>query len=293
MNPELTKVFAYDETMIRVLGTPDAPLFVNKDSCQAMGIEHHRDAFTRIPEDERAYAQTDSLGGPQTMACLTEAGLYRLIFRSDKPEAKRFQDWVFKEVLPSLRKTGTYSLNEKLWDAYDKAKTGRVQLEILRLLNVQVPEVSRPSATGDVNVTKFFEDLISAWQAGDVSNEYFRVDEEFLQSPPGTQGQGPWDSVTLSFDPHKVIDAMCLHFLKTGRTLVISLKDLRDHFARFDFWGAQNMRLGKAGQMATVLAWRIKLDCIRWVISRARPPLTRILNPIPLNPTRVRVHCSF
>lgn len=62
-------------------------------------------------EDEKGVYTIYTLGGEQEMLTVTEAGLYRLIFKSRKPVAKRFQWWVFHDVLPTLRRTGTYSIS--------------------------------------------------------------------------------------------------------------------------------------------------------------------------------------
>lgn len=87
------------------------PWFVAKDVCVALGIEYHRDALTRLDEDERGSLLLDTLGGKQTTGAINESGLYHLIFQSRKPEAKAFRKWVTNDVLPSIRRTGSYSSN--------------------------------------------------------------------------------------------------------------------------------------------------------------------------------------
>lgn len=96
---------------IRTEVISNEPWFVAKDVCNALGIEHHRDALTRIDEDERGSLLLDTLGGKQTIGAVNESGLYHLIFQSRKPEARAFRKWVTNEVLPSIRRTGTYSSN--------------------------------------------------------------------------------------------------------------------------------------------------------------------------------------
>jgi prophage antirepressor-like protein len=133
--------FIFDEHPIRTRGTPDCPLFVAKDVCMALGIENHRDLLAKtIPEDEQGVDQIYTHGGSQVMLMVTEAGLYRLIFRSDKPLAKRFQDWVFKEVLPQIRRTARFGW---LTEAYSQAKTGKVQLRILQELGIGAKRAER------------------------------------------------------------------------------------------------------------------------------------------------------
>ena len=86
----------------------DEPVFVAKDVCKILGISKYRDALNRLDQDERCTVRVDTLGGAQEMGALTENGLYTLIIRSDKQEAKPFRKWVTAEVLPSIRKTGGY-----------------------------------------------------------------------------------------------------------------------------------------------------------------------------------------
>lgn len=79
-----------------------------------LGIENSRDAVAALDDDEKiTVANPDSnprAGVPHQLAFISESGLYALIFRSRKPEAKAFSKWVRGEVLPSLRKTGGYGI---------------------------------------------------------------------------------------------------------------------------------------------------------------------------------------
>lgn len=84
------------------------PWWVAKDVCEVLAISNSRDALNRLDDDEKGVVITDTLGGPQEMAIINEAGLYSLILTSRKPEAKEFKRWVTHEVLPSIRKTGGY-----------------------------------------------------------------------------------------------------------------------------------------------------------------------------------------
>ena len=86
--------------------------FVAKDVCATVGIGSHRDALTRLDDDERGSVLVDTLGGKQEMATVNESGLYSLILRSRKPEAKAFRRWVTHEVIPSIRKTGQYRTDQ-------------------------------------------------------------------------------------------------------------------------------------------------------------------------------------
>lgn len=69
----------------------------------------HSGQQSRLDDDEKGVGNTDTLGGLQEMIIISESGLYALIFRSRKPQAVRFRKWVTSEVLPTIRKTGSYS----------------------------------------------------------------------------------------------------------------------------------------------------------------------------------------
>ena len=84
------------------------PWFVAKDVCDILEISNSRDAVSKLDSDEKGVANTDTLGGAQQASIISEPGLYKLIMRSRKPEAKEFQRWVTHEVLPQIRKTGGY-----------------------------------------------------------------------------------------------------------------------------------------------------------------------------------------
>lgn len=95
---------------VRTITVDGEPWFVAADVCAVLAIRNHRDALASLDDDERGVATTDTLGGPQHVAIVNEPGLYSLILRSRKPEAKAFKRWVTHEVLPAIRRTGSYSV---------------------------------------------------------------------------------------------------------------------------------------------------------------------------------------
>ena len=82
--------------------------FVASDVCAALEISNNRDAIGSLDDDEKGVGITDTPGGRQKMAIITEPGLYSLVLRSRKPEAKLFKRWITHEVIPAIRKTGQY-----------------------------------------------------------------------------------------------------------------------------------------------------------------------------------------
>ena len=95
---------------IRVLtGADGSPWFMAKDVCLALGFERPTDAVKYLDEDEKGVTINHTPGGPQEMLIISEPGLYSLILRSRKPEAKAFKRWVTHDILPSIRKHGIYA----------------------------------------------------------------------------------------------------------------------------------------------------------------------------------------
>jgi prophage antirepressor-like protein len=104
----LTNVFQYQATNLRTFLKDGEPWFVAKDVCEVLEIKNSRDALSRLDEDEKDVALTDTPSGQQSMNVVNEYGLYNLILTSRKPEAKQFKRWITHEVIPSIRKTGQY-----------------------------------------------------------------------------------------------------------------------------------------------------------------------------------------
>lgn len=102
---------SFENSSVRTLGTPEAPLFVATDICKALSHSNPRKAIADLvdPEDIVKAEITDSMGRTQTVNCVTESGLYALIFGSKLESAKRFKRWVTSEVLPAIRKQGFYA----------------------------------------------------------------------------------------------------------------------------------------------------------------------------------------
>ena len=103
------QVFRYRSIEVRTVEVNGEPWFVLKDVCDVLGLGSAHKVADRLDEDERNQIPlTDSLGREQETTIVSESGLYNVILRSDKPEAKPFRKWVTSEVLPSIRKTGGY-----------------------------------------------------------------------------------------------------------------------------------------------------------------------------------------
>lgn len=133
---------------IRVIMKENEPWFVANDACRILAIANPRDALNRLDNDERDVVLTDTLGGKQELNVVNEPGLYTLVLGSRKPEAKNFKRWLTHEVIPSIRKTGTYSTDgEKSKNQFKKeeveaklnnsrARLAQVWLKIAERVNI-------------------------------------------------------------------------------------------------------------------------------------------------------------
>ena len=114
------QIFNYGDIPVRTVLVDEAPWWVLKDVCRVLGITNHKNVSARLDPDEKGVRlmdplgedgnQSPVLGGPQKMTIINESGLYKVILRSDKPEAKKFTRWVTHEVLPAIRRTGAYAM---------------------------------------------------------------------------------------------------------------------------------------------------------------------------------------
>lgn len=101
----------------RVIGNKENPLFCLKDVCDVLEMQNPTMVKNSIQDEfgddlNQIYPIVDNLGRTQEATFITEPQLYFVLMRSDKPKAKPFRQWVINEVLPSIRKTGGYSLQE-------------------------------------------------------------------------------------------------------------------------------------------------------------------------------------
>ena len=106
------KIFENDEFgKVRTVVIDNEPWMVGKDVADALGYANSRDAILRHVDDEdKGVAKCDTLGGKQDLQIINESGMYDLVFGSKLPTAKKFKHWVTSEVLPALRKTGSYTM---------------------------------------------------------------------------------------------------------------------------------------------------------------------------------------
>lgn len=102
------KIFNFESNEVRTLLLEDEPFFVANDVARTLGYSNPSKATNDHCKKALRTWGNDSLGRPQEFKVIPESDVYRLVFRSKLPEAEKFEDWVTSEVLPSIRKTGSY-----------------------------------------------------------------------------------------------------------------------------------------------------------------------------------------
>ena len=194
---------------VRTITKDNEPMFCLTDVCKALDITHVTDVKNRLKQDGVGTSEViDSLGRKQNATFINEANLYKVIFQSRKPSAERFTDWVTSEVLPSIRKYGTYCLprtykealaqllievdkNEKLelenkemkpkadfFDAVADSKTAISMNEVAKVLNIK--GYGRNNLFEFLRENKVLDRLNVPYQRY-VDNGWFRVIEQHYQ----------------------------------------------------------------------------------------------------------------
>ena len=136
--------FDFNSLPVRVLEQDGEPWFVATDVCKALGIKNPSIAVKPLGNDEWSKANLGQRGLGAVLI-VSESGLYKLVMRSDKPEARAFQDWVTKTVLPAIRKDGAYVMGE------EKVATGEMSEDelVMKAMSIMQAKVERLKAERD------------------------------------------------------------------------------------------------------------------------------------------------
>lgn len=105
-------IFRYEGQQVRTVMVDGEPWFVAADVAAILDLGNPRSSLALLDDDEKGVQTVDTLGGPQSMTTVNEPGLYTLILRSRKQEARTFKRWVTHEVLPQIRRTGGFQQTE-------------------------------------------------------------------------------------------------------------------------------------------------------------------------------------
>ena len=174
------QIFNYNSREVRAIQKDGEPWFVLKDVCQVLSIGNHKMTAQRLDQDEVSQTDlTDSLGRNQATTVINESGLYNVILRSDKPEAKPFRKWVTSEVLPSIRKTGGYIAGqEQMTDAELMAAALLVANRQIKERDARISELSVQNAIMQPKAD-YFDELVDR---NTLTN--FRETAKQLKVPP-------------------------------------------------------------------------------------------------------------
>lgn len=211
------QLFNFENNQVRTLLINDEPWFVGKDVAEILGYSKARNAIaTHVDDDDKKGAPIQGdLGGTQEMTVINESGVYALVFGSKLPSAKRFKHWVTSEVLPTLRKTGGYTMPKTYLEAL-KAFTAEVEKnEMLSLENkIQTQQINelKPKAdytdrilktTDLMTITQIAKDYgMSAKQFNALLHDYkvqFKQNGQWLLYSQ-YQSKGYTSSETVEFD---------------------------------------------------------------------------------------------
>jgi anti-repressor protein len=110
----LPQIFNYEGNQVRTIIKDGEPLFVASDVCRILEIGNPSDVLKRLDDDERTLVSIEGASNGLPVNAVNEYGLYNLILGSRKPEAKEFKRWITHEVIPSIRKTGSYRIQHQL-----------------------------------------------------------------------------------------------------------------------------------------------------------------------------------
>lgn len=161
---QLKQIFEYQGKIVRTVFVKSDPWFVAKDVCEILEMADVSMTLQRLDDDEKGTSSICTLGGCQEMLTVNEPGLYSLILGSRKPEAKAFKRWITHEVLPSIRKTGQYSLHNNpnailkrhlvIANQLGRGLSKEKQLEIRR---IAVQQASEESGADHSDILKVLE----------------------------------------------------------------------------------------------------------------------------------------
>jgi prophage antirepressor-like protein len=157
--------FNFEENSIRTILIDNEPFFVLKDVANALSLTNHKQVLSdlknrlaKIGVDLKEVSQTyplETKGGKQEFTVVSEVGLYEVIFVSKKEEAIKFRFWITSEVLPSIRKTGSYSLQKE--EAQNKKVSLQKSLETVETGIKLLKSLSNLNPMEKIELDKFYK----------------------------------------------------------------------------------------------------------------------------------------
>ena len=147
---ETLQVFEYEGARVRTVLIDGEVWLVAKDVCEVLELTNSRMAVQELDEDEKGVSSIYTPGGMQSMTVINEAGLYKLTFKSRKPEAKKFTRKVTHEILPQIRKTGFYVAPE-IKESEEEQEPLNIRVRIAGVLQRLALQVSDEAIRDHIN----------------------------------------------------------------------------------------------------------------------------------------------
>ncbi|WP_145333297.1 Bro-N domain-containing protein [Paenibacillus xylanexedens] len=223
--------FFYGASQVRTVTIDDEPWFVAKDVCAVLEIDSSQ--TRRLDEDEKGLHSIQTPGGVQNIQVVNEHGLYSLIFGSRKPEAKNFRRWINHDVIPSIRKTGSYGTD----------------IDLSKLS----PELQMFKATFDAVAKAQLEATEAKQQIAEVQNKVTTIQETILQRDDNWRAKitGMLNGAAQKFGGHQEIRKESYSRLEERAhcKLNIRLANLKE---RLEESGATKTKVDKANRLDVI-----------------------------------------
>lgn len=162
--------FTFPETgtPVRAVVIDGEPWFVGTDVARVLELGNIHSSLALLEEDEKGLHSVETLGGGQRVVTVNEPGIYSLILRSRKPQAKAFKRWLTHEVIPSVRRTGSYSVAVPAPVLPDMTTPEGRRAVAQALLDGAVREIELTSKVAELEPKALAHDTLMAAQDGDV-----------------------------------------------------------------------------------------------------------------------------
>lgn len=179
---------------IRLLERNGEPWFVGKDVAERLGYTNPLKAIRdHVDKEDKGVNEMDTPGGKQEIILINESGFYSLILRSKLSSAKQFKRWVTSEVLPSIRKTGTYMTElkgqEKMFQLMRSEINEMVSMKI-KEIEEKCSDYYRPSSFDKSNISSYIKKRLGITKAND---EYELVKQRVLLKLGATK----WEDIPV------------------------------------------------------------------------------------------------
>jgi hypothetical protein len=134
--------FIFEDNLVRTIMRDDEPWFVGKDVCRVLGLTNETQALARLDDDERYGYVLHTHKGDRETIIINEPAVFRLIFTSRKPEAERFKRWLAHEVLPALRRDGSFTMPGAAGKGDGPVQPFSITMESISLIKTRLDMVS-------------------------------------------------------------------------------------------------------------------------------------------------------